>query len=212
LRARDVATRIPWRDPKLVKLGADLALSAEVPTGPGASCGLPISPAGGWPKASTTSVRVVAETDGWTGLAERFEAGLLEDFAALVEQIELALQLLEDGTRSRLRTALVELDCLADILLYRRTKLVERATDGSSHHNHARTPTYPERMRLEGNFADRVTEATEAIGGAWFISLPAMLRRLRPTTFGSRTPTATAPITEASSTSPRYRRSRASFW
>src|SRR3954465_10110145 len=57
LRPRVGRARMPCWDPKLVKLGADLALSAEVPTGPGASFGLPISSARGWPKASTTSKR-----------------------------------------------------------------------------------------------------------------------------------------------------------
>ena len=40
--ARDGREKFP-AGPELVKLGADLALSAEVPTGPGASRGLPIS-------------------------------------------------------------------------------------------------------------------------------------------------------------------------
>src|SRR5215217_5874484 len=78
LRPRVGRARIPCWEPKLVKLGADLALSAEVPTGPGASFGLPISSARGCPKGRTTSdERGVDDTPGGIASVRRTSAEAL---------------------------------------------------------------------------------------------------------------------------------------
>lgn len=100
------------------------------------------------------------------------DPGDLDRLELFAEQLDLAAQLLRDGGLARGRMALVAVDNLAEVLLYRHMQFTFEAGEGMSGRFPVRLYDQQERDRLRRDFDRRVTLATTEHEGPLTFSFP----------------------------------------